>query len=261
MRGEFNVQYDLNRLFLDVDQDFHDLTTGQGAMIRASDYDDQKITVRPAADPNIVSDTERQDQAKLLVARAQSTPGYNRYQTELRFLKSMSIPEIDQILPPPMTQGPDGKPAPAQDYPPPPNPKMMEIQIKQQAQQLEQQQFMSEQMQSKIELQMEVQETMAKIQNLQAQAAEHLANAENARTDPAIKLLYAQIEAEGMHKDRLVKIVDVISNLIQKGMAKNGSNAGAGLAAMEAPIANAGVRPALAGNGAIQPGPMAQPGF
>lgn len=213
LKAEFNLQYDLNRLFLEVDQDYTELTSGQGAMIRVSDYHDPSITVRPAADPHIVSDTQRIDQAKLVVSLAQSTPGFNRYQTTLRFLKTLNIPEIEQIYPPPMTQGPDGKPQPATDFPPQPDPKMMQVQVKQGELQLKVQEFQSSQMQMKITLQIQLEETMAKIQNLRAQSELYIAQSKSEEVEPQIKLIYAQIESEGAHKDRLLKLLDTMAKI------------------------------------------------
>src|SRR4029077_13260296 len=118
-----------------------------------SDYHDQNITVRPAADPHIVSDTQRLDNAKLLASNSLQVPGHNRYQAFKHLYEVMQIPEIDRFLPPPMTQGPDGKPQPAQDFPAAPDPKMLQVQVKQGELQLKIQEFQSNAMEAKIRLQ------------------------------------------------------------------------------------------------------------
>jgi hypothetical protein len=256
MRDEFRIQYDLNKLYLQVDEDYTELTSGKGAMIAAEDYVVSNIDVRPAADPHIVSDTERVDQAKLIASNAMQIPGHNKYQAFLRLYKALQVPNIDEIMPPPQTQGQDGKPQPAKDFPPMPNPKMMKAQLDQQEFQLKVTQFKADQQERRIELQMEVQKNQAEIMKLYAQAEKAMAEAKGVDTGHQIALIEAQIGALKAKNEGLLKGLE----LIQKDMEnKNaGGNAGQGMAAMGGLGADAGVPASARGNGQAGAAGLAQ---
>lgn len=203
---EFCLQYDINRLYFEYDEDYIDLTRGEGAMISPMDYDEYDVDILPAADPNVVSDSQRQQQNLMLVQLAQTMPGFNRYELQKRLLLSMKVPDIERVMPQPMGQ--DGRPAP--DFAPPPNPKMLEIQIKEGKLQLEMATFQAEQMEKKVRIMGEVQKTQAEIVELYARADKHMAEAGAARSDPAIKLIYAQIEAAGQRQNFLLGLIDSV---------------------------------------------------
>lgn len=259
MRDEFNIQYDLNKYFLEEDQDFTELTSGQGAMVRVSDYQEGSITVRPAADPHIVSDTQRIDQAKLVAGNAQTLPGHNRYQSLLRLYKAMQIPNIDEILPPPQQPGPpgpDGKPGapqPASDFPPAPNPKMIEAQLKEKKFQLDVAQFQLDKHMGSIELQEDVQKNQAEIMKLYAGAEALLAQAQGVDTGHQIALIEAQIGALKHHNEGLMKAIGIIQKDVEH-RREHSTDGGAGLAAVGATGANQGVSQTSGGNGAAAPG-------
>jgi chaperonin GroES len=213
MRGEFRIRFDLNRLFLKVDQDYEDLTNGmgagKGAMIRPDDYMGTSFDVRPAADPNVVSDEDAIRQAMLLVQLSDTHPGYNRYQAQMRLLKAQRIPNIEEVFPAPMQQDPKtGQMVPAKDFPPPPNPKLLDVQIKQKKVELEEKKL-------QVQLQDEVKETQAHIIEMEAHARQMLAEAKGAQLDPIIKLIYAQIEAQGKRRDHLVSMLDTMNDMAE----------------------------------------------
>lgn len=243
-RSEYRIQAQLNALFLEVDKDYEEISQGNQPMVLVDDYRTLGIYIKPAADPHVISDQMRVQQAQMLVQNAMSLPGHNKYKALLRLYKAMQVPGIDEIMPPPTTQGPDGKPQPAADFPPMPNPKMMEIQVKQAQQQLKEKEFQSHMMEMKITLQLEAQETAANINKLNAQATKLLAEAKGAEVEPQIKMIFASIEAEGKRQERVLKLVDTISTHMQEpknGSGASGSNAGTGMARVEAPPANAAV--------------------
>jgi hypothetical protein len=155
------------RLFVEHSEDFVELTSGKGAMLRADDYKGPALEVVPSADPYVVSDTQKIQQAQTLVQAAGQLPGFNRYQAGLRWLKAMKVPNVDAIYPQPMTQGPDGKPVPAPDFPPPPpDPKMITAQANAQKVQLQAQAQQQQMMETHVKLMIEIQESQAKVQNL-----------------------------------------------------------------------------------------------
>jgi chaperonin GroES len=252
-RDEFRVQYELNKLFLQDDTRFDDLTSGKTALVRADDYLGSDIDIRPAADPHIVSDGEAVKQATALVQLAESRPGYNKYQAHRRLVKAMKVSNPEEVLPPPMEQGPNGQPQPAKDFPPMPNPKMIHAQVEQADQQLRQKQFMSDQMELKINLQMELEHSTAEINKFNAQATKLLAEAKGAEVEPQIKLIYAQIEAEGKHRDHIMKLIEIMG----KGMEKANGADGAKPAMAEGQSGGASALGAVPkSNGAGAPGAM-----
>ena len=262
-KEEFSLQYDLNRLYLEVDQDYTELTTGKGAMVMASDYQEPAISIRPAADPHVVSDTQRIDQAKLVASNAVQLPGHNKYASLKRLYQAMQIPNIDEIMPPPQTQGPpgpDGKPTmqPAADFPPMPNPKMMDAQLRQKQFELEVAQFKADRQDAQIQLQLEVQSNQAEIMKLYAQAEKALAEAKGVATQDQINLINAQIQAVKLRNEGLLKALAII----QKDMehSREHRDEGKGLGGMGAGAANGAIPAMVAGAGAGNAGAMAQPG-
>lgn len=100
LKSEFRKLYRLNSIFLDPESYYEVLDTGQSGVIYQQDYKlaDQK-NVRPAADPNMVTDTVKISRAQALVERATGTPGYNPEEVERRFLMALQIPDMDKIYP------------------------------------------------------------------------------------------------------------------------------------------------------------------
>jgi chaperonin GroES len=256
MRGEFRIRFDMNRLFLPADEDYEDLTAGmgngKGAMIRKDDYLGPSFDVRPAADPNVVSDEDAIRQAMLLVQLSDTHPGYNRYQSQLRLLKAQKIPNIEEVFPAPMQQDPKtGQMQPAKDFPPPPNPKMLDLQLKGKKLELEQ-------MKAKVELQLDVKETDAHILEMEANARKLIAEGKNAQMDPIIKLIYAQIEAAGKHRDHVVKILDTMNDMAETVNDRTDqAAANAGMGGMAGQPANAGVSANARPNGGGGAAPVA----
>src|SRR5262249_42539777 len=132
MSDGYCQQYELNALHLPDMENFVDLTTGKGAMIRQIDYQGPLLDIVPSADPYVISDAQKIQRDLMLINAANTLPGFNRYETQAQWLKDMKVPNQDRVMPPPMQQGPDGQMVRLPDYQPPPNPKMLELQIKQQ---------------------------------------------------------------------------------------------------------------------------------
>ena len=266
LRAEFRIQCQLNLHFLEFDNDYEELSSGDDPMIRVEDYQARGLTIQPAADPHIVSDTQRVAQAQMLVQNAMSLPGHNRYQAINRLYRAMMIPDIEQVFPQPMTQGPDGKPVPAADFPPPgPDAKMLEVKVKEAAQKLDEQQFQfdaqMEQQNQKYEqmrLQMELLKTDAEISKLQADAALAAAQTTSAEADPAIKLIYAEIESAGAKRQHLIDLLDVVTKNMGAKKDGNADTKPAAVVRVEAEQPDQGISgsPYYPGNGIA--GSMAQ---
>ena len=247
------MQYDLNQLHLPESEDFIRISTGRGAMIQRTDYMGDALEIIPSADPYVISDAQRSQKNLMLLQMANQMPGFNRYKTQLRVLQDMKIPAIDEIMPPPMQQNPQtGQMMPAQDFPPPPPPpqaiqaqaKMMQAQTGQQKQQ-------ADMLALKIQLLNEVQESRAKVQELQARASLEIAQSKSEYAEPFIKMIYAEIEAEGARGDRLLKAAEMISTVRENALdrqleresnaAGGAGNVGAGMATAMPQPSNADV--------------------
>lgn len=121
-RDEDRVLFSLNKKYLKADVDYVDLVTGDGAMLAKTDYQGAATDVRPAADPNVISDSERVRNASSTMQLAMQVPGFNRYQAVLRYLKAKKEHDIDRLFPPPQ--------APQTDIQLPPSAQMMQAQAR-----------------------------------------------------------------------------------------------------------------------------------
>jgi chaperonin GroES len=110
LKQEFRKLYRLNQIFITDDYRFIQNSEGSNVgMILKDDYKGPATDVMPTADPSITSDHQRVMQATALVGRAASAPGlYNKYETEVAFLKAMKVADIETILPNP--KGPNALP-------------------------------------------------------------------------------------------------------------------------------------------------------
>ena len=204
LRDEFRKQYRLNQLYITDTIYFTDARDANGTVL-VQDYTGDNSAIRPAADPHIISDSQRVLQAQQLAERSVAVPGYNRYEVEKRFLQAIKIPAIDVVYPDP--KGPNA-------VPPTPNPKVMVEQIRGQTK------LQEAQLKLKMEamkLQEEAMLNQAKIQQLQAQAVKLLAEAQGVESGHQIALIEAQIGAakanqEGMlkHIELLIKMADTM---------------------------------------------------
>jgi chaperonin GroES len=155
---EFRKIYRLNQLYLADEVQFVVSDEDGEGIVFAKDYLGPSSDVRPTADPNIVSDSQRIMQAEAMRNAAKEAPLYNRYQVELRYLEALKVPNIEEVLPDP--KGPNA-------VPPPVNPKVQIEQIKVQAQQA------SDQLEMKLgllKLLGDAELNQAKIEKLHAEA-------------------------------------------------------------------------------------------
>jgi chaperonin GroES len=234
LKEEFKKVFRLNQLYL-----VGDIEYSQG-FIRASDYIIDDSTLRPFADPNVVTDVQKVMQAQALMQAASTVPGFNMYEVTKRYLEALKISNIDQVLPDP--QGPNA-------IQPQPDAKLQIAQIKAQAD--------MEESKGKFQLQLaKLQEDArmneARILKLQAEALLALEQADDVPRNNMIALIQAEIGA-AKHKqqslyDSIKFLKDMmpesgqsasndslksgISSKIVQGENVNGSNQG-GIPGME----------------------------
>lgn len=261
-RDEFRILHQLNRLFIEQDPLYEDLVAA-GGMLKPGDYDSKMTSICPAADPTVVSDLQKQQQAEMVMGLAFKVPGFNRYKSVRRVLESRRVPAIDEVFPPPPPNQ-DGTPG---DLPSPPDPKMLEIQVKQGQLKLDQIEFQASSKLELMELQGKLQEMAAHTQELQAQAIKFLADAKSAGEGQEIALLNTAI---GAYKHRMDSILGWVDHLLtahkQTTEASSATPSGStdnasGEGAMGGVPGNAGLFAGLAGGSGEDQGSSGNGGF
>ena len=181
LKDEFRKLYRLNQLYLQGVEDYAS-DTGDN-FIDADDFSGPVSDVRPAADPNIVSDTQRIQQATALLQLASTTGGMNMYEVQKNYLKAMKVSNIDMLLPDP--KGPNAiKPGPSE-----------KVQIEQMKMQGKQEQFKGEMQLALAKLMQASELQQAKIHKLEADAILAVEQAGGVRTGHEIAMIDAQIGA------------------------------------------------------------------
>jgi len=220
MKEEFQKLYRLNQLYLPSEPVEFEYNN-ELSFVLPDDYSMDMKLVKPAADPNVVSDSQRQMQAQAVLQLAQTTPGFNMYEVQKRYLDSLKVYAIDQVLPDP--KGPNAiKPGPSE--------KMQIEQMKNQERQ------MNHQLKFKLgiaKLMQEAELQQAKITELQAKAVLELEQADGVKSGHAIAMLEAQIGAKRAHVDGILKSIEMMTNL-----EREASNDTAGMAGVASPPRN-----------------------
>lgn len=211
MKEEFQKLYRLNQLYLPSEPVEFEYNN-ELSFVLPDDYSMDMKLVKPAADPNVVSDSQRQMQAQAVLQLATTTGGFNMYEVQKRYLDALKVPAIDQILPDPA--GPNAiKPGPSE--------KMQIEKMKNDERQ------MNHQLRFKLgiaKLMQEAELQQAKITELQAKAVLELEQAHGVKSGQAIAMLEAQIGAKRAHVDGIIKSIEMMQNL-----EKEVSNDGAGI--------------------------------
>lgn len=195
MKEEFRKLYLLNQVYLDDTVEYYATASSTPAKVLAEDYQESEKSICPSADPNMVSDAQKIQQAQFLREASAVTAGYDRAAVERRFLRALQITDIEEVFP-----GPEKVPAPIP----------LQLQV---AQLKAQTQINKDNMTMKLaamELLGEVELNQAKIQELRASAIKLLAEAKSEENGHAIALLNAQIGAAKAHQEGLLKSAKII---------------------------------------------------
>ena len=198
LNEELKKVYRLNQLYLPKEYKY---STG---VISSDDYQQAPDMLRPAADPHVVSDTQRIAQAQALVQASASAPGFDHYQVMRRYLEALKVPNIDQVLPDP--KGPNA-------IQPAPDVKVQIEQMKSQERQL------SLQVKMKLGMMKLVQEAelnRAKIMQLQADAIKLIEEAGGVREGQKIAMLDAQIGAAKAHQEGILRSIELMKDISQE---------------------------------------------
>lgn len=195
LKEEFRKLYRLNQLHLDGKVKFGETE------ITSEDYVGDPSDIRPAADPNMVSDSQRLLQSQHLIQIANPALGYNMYEVHKRLLEAYGIEEIEKVLP-----NPKGPNAPKPFVPP----KVQETQMKEQT---KLKKIESDTQIKMAELQMEAQLNQAKIDKLQAEALLALEQADSEQSKVQIAAINAQIGAAKTKQEHLLKTIEMLHDI------------------------------------------------
>lgn len=154
LKQEFAKLYRLNRLYLNP-TDYYRFQD-KSEPIYLEDYQGDGTDIAPVSDPNLVSDAQELARAEALM-QFRGDPFVNQIELRRRFLRALKTPDIDTLI---VTEQPE----------PPPDPKVMEVQGKLAA--------------MEVEVNAKAEKMMAEIENLHARNAQ-------LEADAALKLAQA----------------------------------------------------------------------
>jgi chaperonin GroES len=220
LKEEFRKLYLLNSIYLNEEQDFYSLINGQNSVVFQEDFYGDSKDIVPAADPNMVSDESRINQALMLRTAASERPGlYNAYNVERRFVEALKVSDIENVLPDP--QGPNALPAP------PPDSKVVIETMKLQQKDKE---FQSELQFKILDLQQEAQYLSAEIAEKESRAMLNMAQAEGIEAGHQVAALQQSVALMKQKQDGLLQTIGLLQDLqklhLEERKLKNDSDQG-----------------------------------
>jgi chaperonin GroES len=208
LKEEFRKWYRLNQLHMTENVTIGDLE------ILEEDYVGTAKDIIPAADPKMVSDSQKVQQALMLKEIANPMFGYNMYEVQKRLLKAYGIEDMEQVLPDP--KGPNAMP-PFK----PPQVQIEEIKVQGgiKKEETKQQGVMQKaQMEAQgliAELTLEAGKVEAEIELLRAQALKVLEEADSEKAKIQIAAIDAQIGIQKHQQEHVLKTLDLMHKVVQ----------------------------------------------
>jgi chaperonin GroES len=203
LKEEFRKVYRLNRTFLPDSQTFVGDNKESSAKIFRADYSLPDKVIVPAADPEMVPDAERLQRAMALKQASLTTPGYNRYEVEKRFLRAIRAEDIDIIFPDP--KGPNA-------VPPIPQPKVL----------IEMMRLEGQKLKMKLDLQVKMAKLLqdaelnrAKITELEARAMHEAAAADGVAVGHQIAAVEALTGALKAKQEGIFSTMNMLKEMYQ----------------------------------------------
>ena len=196
MKEEFKKLYLLNAIF--APSRYRELFLG----------DPNRIC--PAADPNIVSDSERFMRASAIATRATQVQGYDPAAVEENFLRALRVDNPKQFY-----KGFDPAQAPKD-----PRIQVQELKMQQRAAEMqhEMQQFIAELLEQRVLNQAEIKKMQAEVVHLLAQAAGEADNQEIVRMQMALAASKQKDEALRGRVDHLLRVMELESEPERKSV-------------------------------------------
>ena len=198
-KQEIQKLYQLNRIYLE-DKAYFITEKGQ-KFISKEDYNLDPKMIRPAADPQMVSDSMKMQRASLIKQASMTTQGYNLYEVEKNYLEALGETDIERIFPDP--KGPNAQQ-------PRPNPKVQVEQMKQQTKmQIEQGKLKL----AAAKLSQEAEVNRAKIAKMEAEVAALMAEVKSEAIGHKIALLNASIGAAKHKQDGIMDSLKILHDM------------------------------------------------
>lgn len=213
LKDEFRKLYRLNRVFLQEQNNFINMSLQQSAKVFRADYSLDERVVIPAADPNMTSDAQKMQRAAMVKAAAASAPGYDSYQVEKMYLSALSVLDIEAVLPNPT--GPRAiKPGPSE--------KVIIASMKAQTDKLKIQLTVQLKM---AELLQEADKTRAEVLKLEAEALVLTAQTDAHRDGQRIAAINSMIGLAKVKMEGSLKAATLLKDVYQSlGEEKNGQS-------------------------------------
>ena len=202
LRDEFRKCFVLNGRHMDESVRF-----GEAIVPRALFLGDPSMLV-PAADPNLVSESQRLQQAVAIKQAAATTPGYNIAEVERHFLRTLRVDGIELLYP-----GPDRIPQGESEKITIEKLRAQRETVKMQAQM---QQFMHELAETR-------RVNDASIMELQAKAIKLMAEVEDAQQERELERLQTMIEERRSASDAITQRISAVAALMQAQQPEPGA--------------------------------------
>lgn len=198
LKAEFRKLYRLNQLNMIEDVQLGSL------VIKVEDYNPDSKTIVPAADPNMVSDSQRVQQNSMLMEMATTGPGFNIYEVQKRMLKALKIEDIESVLPDP--KGPNA----IQQAP---HYKVQEAQVKAQAKMQE--------VQAKVQvaiakMQQESDKIAAEVSKLEAETLKLRVDAAGVEAGHQIAKIQLELQAKKQHQEGILASLELMRSIEQE---------------------------------------------
>lgn len=208
MKEEFKCVYRVNQLQLKEGD-----ASAQLFGVTPADYSPNDKGICPYADPNVVSQTQRLQQAQAVLAQAMQDPSYSRYEANRRYLEALQVDGIDVLLPKPGSEE-------AKAIAPGPSEKMLEVQVKQKLAEIKNMEVQATIQGEQVKLQSEMAESQARIFQLYADGQKKLAEAGGVDADNATNLMNVQVQAEKTRQEGLRSRMDFLTSLLEVSMKR-----------------------------------------
>lgn len=206
---EFNLFYCLNAR---VPNDPEYEQQKRWFKIEDGDYSLNYIAVKCAADPDAVTDTQRQNQA-ILVYKTEAGEGRPTLAAKRRLYKAFNVPNIEELLP-------------QVEPPPPPNVQLITANARAMVAETGRLKVIAEIMEKRAKLGAEVEKINAEISELYAKAHKAMADGDAADDGQAIAALNAALAMRKEKREGIVQVIELLRDLGDNQEAGNDSGTG-----------------------------------
>jgi chaperonin GroES len=198
LKEEFRKLFTLNQKFLQLEEYFEVLDTGDQEKVTLTDYQEgDPKDVRPASDPNMIADSQLLMQAEAISQRSMTVSGYNPVEVEKLYLRAMKIPNADLLYP----LNEEGKPA----IEPPPD---KELQTTLAELEIEKERLGLDRTTQSIELEMKFAKLEAEIEEIETRSILNLAKAEAAEEGIQLDQYKAKLETLKEHRETIKQKIE-----------------------------------------------------